>query len=540
MSSIEAQLELEHVTVFQSSAMFKMRGVFKCMEGENTIIVDNLTRKLDKNSVRIKGTGHGRIANILIEKIYSEELDKEEIKKLIIERDELVIKKKEIQDKKKNLQNSMGKKELATETFANEFPKWYSLGKIKIEEIKELDSLFNEQIDDISRELRNLDVEGKKIQIKIDGITSKINQLGYSTHREINSFYRIVVILEAENASDFTLELSFMVTDSYWTPFYDIVIKEQGNVQISLMANIYNQTEIDWTDIGLDISTASVQPVRMDKPNPFNIDVYKPIFRGRNGARRTSKPLMRTAPMNFVAQREVEEEEMDLLEATPEAPPPPELKTIETSVSSNFGVQVYNLKAKYSIKSDKNPKPIPLFKQELPSLKQYFWSATSPDRILCNNKIKNGKNLILPGSAKVYVEDEFIGETELELISPNEEFKLGERISYDVKVKKEMKAKVKSKEGTFKGKTAVNYKFEILIENLNNVEEELILYDRVPHSVSEKIKVKINDVSDEPDSNVMNVLKYVVDMRNVKEKKVISYGYEVIYEKDINITPSLP
>ena len=148
--------------------------------------------------------------------------------------------------------------------------------------------------------------------------------------------------------------------------------------------------------------------------------------------------------------------------------------------------------------------------------------------------------MILPGNAKVYVGDEFIGETYLDLISPNEEFKLGERVTYDVKVEKKLKDKKKEKEGALKGKRSVSYSYEIKIENLNKVTEELIIYDRIPHSVSERIKVKLGEFSDEPASNVMNVLKYVVDMGTVKEKKSITYDYEVVYEKSVNISPPLP
>jgi uncharacterized protein (TIGR02231 family) len=392
--------------------------------------------------------------------------------------------------------------------------------------------------------LRKLNEENNETEIKINEVASKINQLGYSTRRDVNSYFRILVILDAEKESDFSLELSFTVSGASWQPFYDIIIGENQKVQISLMGNVFNRTGVDWNEIDLEISTASVTPVKMDKPTPYNINHYIPTVyhppspmkaRGRMSAPSGG------ARMDFVAQRSISSDEMvldDLIEAEPA--PPPELNIVESTVSSNFGIQVYTLNTKFTIKSDKNPKPIPLFKQELPSIKQYFWSTSSPDRVLCNNKIKNKDRLILPGSAKVYVGDEFIGETSLELIGPNEEFKLGERITYDVKVKKEMKAKNKSKEGAFKGKTAINYQFTIEISNLKSVTEDLILFDRVPHSISEKIKVKLGDFSIEPDSNVMNVLKFVLNMEEIKEKRVITYNYEINHEKDLDIRPNLP
>ena len=103
-----------------------------------------------------------------------------------------------------------------------------------------------------------------------------------------------------------------------------------------------------------------------------------------------------------------------------------------------------------------------------------------------------------------------------------------------------MKAKQKQKEGTFKGKRAISYKFAIQIENLNDVKEQLILFERIPHSVSEKIKVKLGEFSEKYARNIMNVLKFVLNMSEIKGKKVITYDYDIIYDKDITIYPPLP
>ena len=118
---------------------------------------------------------------------------------------------------------------------------------------------------------------------------------------------------------------------------------------------------------------------------------------------------------------------------------------------------------------------------------------------------------------------------------------MGERVSYDIRIKKIMKEKSKQKEGVLKGKKAVSYKYDIEIENLNGAKEQLILYERLPHSISERIKVKLGDFSDKYVRNVMNVFKFVVDLDKINgKKKVITYNYDVIYDKDVNVYPTLP
>ena len=83
------EIQLKEVTVFQNSASFKLVGQYHCSRGVNEILMDHLTNKLDKDSIRVRGIGPGKIVNIIIEKIYSDELIKEKIKSATNNRDKL-------------------------------------------------------------------------------------------------------------------------------------------------------------------------------------------------------------------------------------------------------------------------------------------------------------------------------------------------------------------------------------------------------------------------------------------------------------------
>ena len=401
--------------------------------------------------------------------------------------------------------------------------------------------MFKEQITEISNEMEELIEQIEQIQKKIDKLNKTIDELGYGGYIENESYYKVIVIIDADKEDDFTIELSFRVNDAYWTPFYDITI-DDSNVDVDFMANVYNLTDVDWTDIILNISTASTEPVKMEKPQPYDIDHSVPFPAATRGISSGGRPMSKDIDgrIDTFAQNNVYREELAGVDGSVSMGESVEIAPVDSSMTTSFGVQVYNLKTRFNITSDKNPKPIHLFKDTLPSITQYFWTTMSPNRVLCNNKIKNNDRLILPGPAKIYVKDEYIGETYLDLIAPKQEFKLGERISYDIRIKKIMKEKSKQKEGVLKGKKSVSYKYNIEIENLNGATEQLILYERLPHSVSEKIKVKLGSFSDKYVRNVMNVCKFIVNMDQVNKKKVISYDYDVIYDKDVYVYPALP
>ncbi|MHA1340561.1 MAG: mucoidy inhibitor MuiA family protein [Promethearchaeota archaeon] len=535
MTEQKINMKITKVTVFQQSAQIKMEGQISCEQGINEIFIPDLSKFLQKDSVRVRGRGKGRIENIIVEKSFSEQSKAEKLFNLNKELENLKKKRMLVLNELNNMKYFKKEKEIAYDRFVNEYPKYYSLNKIEITNIEHLETYLMQEIRNISAEILAVEIKLKELDKKIEKIQRDINQVSSNFETTVETYYTIKLVLNAEEKGEFFIEITYMLENAWWEPFYDILIQEDNTIEIDLMANVYNRTLVDWNNVSLEISTATTTPVKIEKPKPFHIDEvkYRPppspkykVFAADMSKRKGFK--MQEEPIAAGIEEELFEEEID------------ELKQISAEISSSFGVQSYSLNAKFDIPSDKNPKPIPLLKQKLNSSKQYFWSVVSPERTLCNNKARNGDILILPGNAKVYVGDEFVGETYLDLIAPHQEFEIGERITYDIKVKKELKAKQKQKEGAFKGKRAMSYKYEIIIENLTGAQEDLILYDRIPHSISEKIKVRITSISDEPATNTMNVMKFIIPLKEVKNKKVISYEYEVISEKDVEITPPLP
>ena len=67
-NDLKSEIQLKEVTVYQNSASFKMIGKYHCRAGENEIVIDHLLNKMDKDSVRVKGVGPGKLVNIIIEK----------------------------------------------------------------------------------------------------------------------------------------------------------------------------------------------------------------------------------------------------------------------------------------------------------------------------------------------------------------------------------------------------------------------------------------------------------------------------------------
>ena len=232
----------------------------------------------------------------------------------------------------------------------------------------------------------------------------------------------------------------------------------------------------------------------------------------------------------------LEEEEEVLYELAEE--PAPEIEETYAEVSENIGVQSFKIPEKIVLPSDKNPHPVNLTIEELDTEKRYFWSSSAPENVIIRDTLINGDLLLLAGKVKIYYMEEFLGETEISVIAPKEKFKLGTRVSYDLKIDKKLIDRSKDKKA-IKGRLKNNYQYKISIKNLNEATEDLTIYDKIPHSSSENIKVEVIEIVPEPDKKQLGILKWKFNLKGLNEK-TINYKYVIEYKKGIQITPQLP
>ena len=222
-----------------------------------------------------------------------------------------------------------------------------------------------------------------------------------------------------------------------------------------------------------------------------------------------------------------------------------EMKVEQATFSeSGFGVQIYKIKKKMDIKADGSKHPVLLQEIDVTSTRLFYWNSMD-QQLIAQEKIKNGESTLLPGKCKCYVDGDFIGETNIKVISPGEEFKLGARRSYEMKVEKKLVKREVGKKGIFKGKLTNEYGYEIKINNYRKKESEITINDRIPHSRSPDIIVEPDEkhlddyFSPIPDKLILSVATFELKLTPEQEIK-IKYGYKVGYNKDITIDPSLP
>jgi uncharacterized protein (TIGR02231 family) len=535
------ETEINSVIVYQSGVQLTQVGSIELSTGEQLITITELPDTLDKESIRVKGIGNGKIININVEFNSKKEYRKEAHERLQEEIEKL---QKELN--RKNIELSRNREQIAKfketeDGFYTDWSKAFAFGEVGLPKFMEFDDKISELIGTHNSAIDKLEDEIKELTAELRALSNKKSSLG--PIEKVYNFYEISLNINVVKEGEFKLEIRYTMGNAWWEPFYDVALSED-NARLTMMANVYNRTETDWNDVDLEISTASLRPIALIKPQPMILQEYYPYAmdgrtRGWEGGRGSggappAPPMSIAMAGEIDLLSEVKEKEVYKREVEKKA----EITETYAEVSEAIGVQSFKIPNKMTIPSDKNPHPVNLSVQELESEKKYYWSTMVPENVIVMDKLKNGDLLLLPGNVKLYFLEEFLGETSIPLIAPKEEFKLGTRVSYDLKIDKKIVDRSKAKKA-IKGKLKNNYDYKIEIKNLNDVAEQLTILDRIPHSSSEKIKVEIDEIDPEPDKKELGILKWKIPLEGMKDK-TINYKYHVEYKQGITITPSLP
>jgi uncharacterized protein (TIGR02231 family) len=297
------------------------------------------------------------------------------------------------------------------------------------------------------------------------------------------------------------------------------------------LALVRNRTEEEWSDVDLTISTATARPVEAVEGSPFYITAYDPSMIAHARDSRAERRRYKSAPKPSAVAPGAG--------YAPPAPPPEIVEEFAEAVETVSGIAVYELPKKMTIPSDYKEHPVTLIEEELKSSTIHYWYAEEMSEVVAQDKVTNNDSVILPGKVKVFSEGDYIGETSIGQISPREEFKIGTRVAYDVKAEKKLVEREMEKAGVLRGKLRRSYNYKLEVQSFSKRPVKIDIIDRVPHSVSTQIEVKVDWEKLAPKKHELGVIEWQRELEP-NEKKVIEYSYEVEWERDITISPPLP
>ncbi len=530
------------VTVYRDGARIERSGTITLKPGTHKLRIPDLTRFLDKESVRVSGRGH---ASILSFDTIDSTVEASGYTKL----DELVKVHKDLEKKRAKINQTLARiaarEKFFTQILLNsaaEFSRWIPAGECDVDRLTSIENLTTASLEKLEKERAKAQTELRALEKELAIATREIEKF----RRDVQQYevtHTIILNLDSRKAGKCEFNVTYFVRRAAWAPTYDIDLKEE-EAEITTFTVVINNTLEDWDNVKLTVSTASSRPAVISEPNPLLLKVYKPRPRviGRGGRPRTGA-LRRKRDMGAP---EEERSEMDgivdaLATTTAEQPAvlAPEMGQATATAVETGGVHVFVLPEKANVPADGEPHAFRINHTKLPAERKYFWNAVDFAEVIETTQIENSETVLLPGRAKVYSGEDYIGESVLKVVAPHEKFDTGIRFTYDLKVEKKLVEKSAEKSGFTGGKVSREYSYELTIKSFRKKPSPIKVMDRIPHSDSEKIKVDDKRLSPKPSETRLGILTWELDIPAGEEMK-ISYEFEVEYPKEIRITPPLP
>ncbi|MHA1479975.1 MAG: mucoidy inhibitor MuiA family protein [Candidatus Thorarchaeota archaeon] len=533
--TVEMKTTISDVTVFRDGARVTRAGKAKVDAGENTIIVGGITQYAHDDSFRVKGKGAAILKGIDVKKTTKTYEPEEDQSVLLADLKKLEFESNKISDNIQYQESRVIHFNSIASQFSSEFGKWYAAGESTAKHLSEMDNSILKLLGGAKEKIRKLRLEHADVQTRIQVLRNNLGKI--QGRRKTETHAEVIVLLDAKQATEIELEVTYQLGAAGWIPTYDVDLgKESATLKRIGMVN--NNTLEDWADVSLVVSTASARPVEAVEPSPFYIDEYQAYMESSYGMLAASTARDEDGLDDLVGGA------MDMEYAKEEAeeafePAPEIIHRYAESSETLSGTVIYSVPGKVTVPYDTEPHPITLTEEEFESRKLYFWNAYAMPEVVAQDEITNAESVILPGKVKVYSEGEFIGETNVNLIAPRETFRLGTRTAYDVKAEKKLVLKDTDKAGFTRGKKKRGYTYQLIMESFSKDDIEMRVVDRIPHSTSEKIVVEFEPPKVPVKKMELGVIEWEISI-TAQEKSVIEYEFDIEWEKDITISPSLP
>lgn len=411
-------------------------------------------------------------------------------------------------------------------------------------------ALLKSSLDLLRLRLTNIDEEELNIERKLNKhykLQAKLNER--KTYYQLlqsegtpminpdmyNPIYQIIVTIENEQAVTGTLSLKYYVAQAGWMPIYDIqAASGKDKIQLVYRAQVYQNTGLDWKDVALTLSTSN-PAIGNTKPVLSEWNLYFGYPESYIDKMNKAKaPAVNYNNMNYKSLEKKDlrlESNVDMVDdaGVPAVP--------VFTVDDNFLRTEYDIKTRYSIASDNKAHNVIINNIEIPVGLAYMTVPKLDKDAFLMGKVVNWEDLnLIPGAAKIYFDDSYIGTTTIDPVSTKDTLYINLGRDRSIIVKRQ-NVKEKCKEqfvGDFK---MISKTIEITVRNTKAIGLSFEIEDQIPITTDPNIKITMGDNDGAILNEVTGKLTWKVTIKP-KDTKKIRFTYEVKYPKD-KFIPSL-
>jgi uncharacterized protein (TIGR02231 family) len=501
-----ANTVLTGVKVFTRGAELTHSAKVKINKGISEIAFTDIAANIDQNSLNVSAKGDLIILSVVQRNDYLKPVDANpEVKvlkdSLELLTNKLISKQNEIDVWNAELDLLFANKEIGSKEKG-----------VSIPELQKMAEFFRKRVGEIKTEITSINKDAKKIQKDVERIKNQLEELNSKLSGPTN---QIIVTVSANAQTNAEFTLSYLIYDANWRPVYDVRVENINSpASLGYKANITQNSGLDWNDVNIILSTRN--PVQNnDKPelNPWFIDYMRPVLYKSNAAGSLRKAA--AAPTVQIAQDikiESESESMaDYVEVS------------ETQLAAEFVPSI-----KYSIPSDNKQHSVALKDYTIPAKYEYYAAPKADNNAFLVTYLTNWNEFnLLPGSANIYFENSFVGQSFINPQTSKDTLALSLGRDQGIVIFKN-KIKDFSEDKFLSSDIERTFAYDIVIKNNKSIPVKLLVEEQIPIPQNEDIEVKVVDISDGKYNAEDGKVKWNVEIgasKSVSKKFVFSVRY---------------
>ena len=494
---------ITQVTVYADRAEVVRTFKGRLEAGEQTLVFDRLPGATRLDQLRVEGRGAFTLVDIRPETIQTKEVANAQVRAL-----QDALKAQDLRQQALNqtearltFQKSALDKMLARLTTAGKESANPEMDPLKWAAFLDFQ---DKQLAEVDRQLLALQTDREAVRAEVDRLN---RELGALRGNERRSRLLAKVNLDVRQAGEVEVNLSYLVRGPSWSPSYDMRADTKAKtLEVTYRAEVRQATGEDWRGVSLRLSTA--QPGlagREPKMDPWFLTKAEAVaFAGT-----VSGGLVVNGRAENRIQMFNEVQVMGNMMTTSGLAGSDPLKRMEAmderraSVQAGGTAATFVIDRKSDILADNKPAQVTVMRESFPA---YFRHTCvpklSPFVYLKAKAVNKTGFTFLPGPTAVFLDGAFVAQANLDLVPSGQDFWTYLGVDQGVSVERKVLARREETTGVF-GKKTLRTVFDQVfkLKNGKATDIELVLWDQVPASNHEDIKVVFEEPRYEKDTD---------------------------------------
>ncbi|MGE0214099.1 MAG: mucoidy inhibitor MuiA family protein [Parvibaculaceae bacterium] len=538
-AEISVPSRIDSVTVFPAGAEILRVAEFKIPPGEHTLVLEGLPGDLEEESIRVVGEAATPVEIGSVDsKVTRLGLDagteterrrlEREIERLEDERSRLDQTIVDTEMQRRLIEN------LATQQIIARPDKDGPPAIIDAGALSTLLDTAGTRLAALADTVSQARAKQREIGRAIDDLNARLEALAPREEYRTTASIHVTSTAGTEGA----LKLSYRIARASWQPIYDARLSTEGDkptLSLVRRAEVKQATSESWAGVQLTLSTARATSATAAPDLVAEAVRYHDREREQDAAE-----IMPQMPAPGLQSQEERKLGDDAQDATANYARKVAVEEQQAAVINAGFHALYRIGGRVDVDNSGTAKKVQIGADTLsPALKARTSPKLDPTVYLSAEFKLEGESPLLPGAVQLYRDGVYVGRGILPLLSPGDTQKLGFGADDRIKVERKEVRRTSGETGIITTAAVDERQYAITLHNLHDKAMPVEVFDQMPYSTHEDIKVELISGTTTPSERDVERQRGVMAWRlelKPGEKSLVSFGYRVTAPKNFLVS----